>query len=151
MKNFIRMTAISATFSAAIFCGLHSYASAEPVTAEPSKAEASKAEADGINALAVLEVRAGSQSIQKMNAFFKQVRGTYLFDQDDRSITLYRSGSRFYAEISGQPSLEIVAVDATTFASKNGDLELVFKEQVNGQINNIVVRMPKEKMQFALK
>ncbi len=141
MQNFIRMTTISTTLSTAIVCALISSANAEPV----------KVEAEGINALAVLEVRSSSQSSKKMNALFKQARGTYLFDQDDRSITLYRDGSQFYAEISGKPSIEVAPTDAFTFASKNGELELVFKEQINGLINNIVVRMPKEKMQVALR
>ena len=141
MKNFIRTTAISATLSAIIFCALNSYASAEPV----------KAETDSIKALALLEVRSDSQPYLKMNAVFQQVRGTYLFEQDDRSITLYRSGRQFYAEISGQPAIEIIPSSANTFASVNGALELVFKEQRSGLINDITVRLPKEKMQFALR
>lgn len=141
MKSFIRTIAISATLSAVIFCAFNNCASAEPV----------KAETDSIKALALLEVRSDAQPYRKMNAVFQQVRGTYLFDQDDRSITLYRSGRQFYAAISGQPTVEIIPTSANTFASVNGALELLFKEQRNGLINDIAIRLPKEKMQFALR
>ncbi len=97
MKSFIRTIAISATLSAVIFCAFNNCASAEPV----------KAETDSIKALALLEVRSDAQPYRKMNAVFQQVRGTYLFDQDDRSITLYRSAASFMPQSAGNPPLKL--------------------------------------------
>ena len=135
ISKFFPVAAILATLITATF--------ANATTSSPASDNKSHTPVDTLSAV---EVHAAPMSYRKSNAAFQPARGAYYFD-DGSILTLYKSGTKFYAEFTGQPTFEIIAVAADKFVNTTGETELTFKEAPNGLINEVVMRMPAKRGQ----
>jgi hypothetical protein len=72
---------------------------------------------------------------------FQDFRGEYHLD-NGAILTLAQRGRRFYADLSGQPSVELVATSPNTFAAKDASLQLAFKQDANGLAYQVALTQP---------
>jgi hypothetical protein len=69
---------------------------------------------------------------------FKTARGTYAMD-DGTTLSLYKNGSKFVAEVNGKEPFEIVAAKNGNFVAVNGKAELKFVQDAGGKVANVVL------------
>ena len=103
-----------------------------------SSAIASRFSAAG-NTLDTQEIRDTSlRSSYAASEVFKTARGTYAMD-DGTTLSLYKNGSKFVAEVSGKEPFEIIATKSGNFVAVNGSTQLKFVQHAGGRIANVVL------------
>ena len=58
---------------------------------------------------------------------------------DGTTLSLYRNGSKFVAEVSGKEPFEIVATKSGNFVAVNGSTQLKFVQDAGGKVASVVL------------
>ena len=69
---------------------------------------------------------------------FKAARGTYALD-DGTMLSLYSSGNKIVAEVSGKEPFEVLAMKNGKFVAVNGSAKLKFVQDASGRIAHVVL------------
>ena len=69
---------------------------------------------------------------------YLEFRGSYAME-DGSTLSLYRQGRTFHAELTGHPDMEIRATSADKFVATNGGAEIAFKQYANGVVSQVVL------------
>ncbi|MEO7281244.1 MAG: hypothetical protein ABIZ64_15150 [Casimicrobium sp.] len=69
---------------------------------------------------------------------FKSARGNYAMD-DGTTLSLYKSGNKFVAEVSGKEPFEVVATKSGNFVAVNGSAQLKFVQDAGGKVARVVL------------
>ncbi len=69
---------------------------------------------------------------------FKAARGAYAME-DGTMLSLYSSGSKIVAEVSGKEPFEVLAMRNGNFVAANGSAQLKFVLDSGGRIANVVL------------
>ncbi|MEO8104565.1 MAG: hypothetical protein ABI790_18775 [Betaproteobacteria bacterium] len=114
-------------------------AAASAVCLPMSMAGASVSVNPGANTLSVQEINAKTfQTYEVTRAAFREFRGEYTLENGAR-LRLSQHGRRFFAEVSGQPRVEVRAAAPDTFVALDGSTELVFRQHDNGVVSKVLV------------
>ena len=120
MKKFLVIAAISA----ATLGALSSFAASTPAAT---------------NKLDTQEIRDSSLSNSyAAREAFKAARGAYAMD-DGTVLSLYSSGSKIVAEVSGKEPFEVLAMKNGKFVAVNGSAKLKFVQDASGRIAHVVL------------
>ena len=91
------------------------------------------------NTLDTQEIRDSSlRNGYAASELFKTARGVYAMD-DGTTLSLYRNGSKFVAEVSGKEPFEIVATKSGHFVAANGSTQLKFVQDAGGKVASVVL------------
>ena len=92
-----------------------------------------------VNTLDTQEIRDSSLSNSYASReAFKAARGAYSMD-DGTILSLYSSGSKIVAEVSGKEPFEVLAMKNGNFVAANGSAKLKFVQDASGRIANVVL------------
>jgi hypothetical protein len=82
----------------------------------------------------------GAQSRYRLNVdeFKEEYRGRYLL-ASGKVLSVSNHKKRFYAQVEGQPAVEIVPVSRNVFVARHADMKLLFDEFRDGHMNDVVV------------
>lgn len=70
---------------------------------------------------------------------FDDYKGPYLLSNGKGMEVLNRS-RRFYAEIDGEPRVELIPVGYNVFITRETDMMFMFNEYYNGRVNDVIIR-----------
>lgn len=69
----------------------------------------------------------------------REVKGTYALS-NGKYLEVSGRGQRLYAEIDGEPRSELILVGRNVFIAPDADRIMVFEEDANGQVSDVVIR-----------
>ena len=94
----------------------------------------------GASTLSIHEVEARTlQPYEFSRKAYQEFRGEYLLENGAR-LRLSQFGRRFFAEVTGQPRIEVRASTSDTFVALEGGTELVFEQHANGLVSRVLLK-----------
>lgn len=70
---------------------------------------------------------------------FKDFKGSYLLS-NGKTLKVMNRGKRYFAEIDGEPSVEIVPAGTNTFVARDSDMMYLFDQMYNGRKTDVIIK-----------
>lgn len=86
-----------------------------------------------------IRVPAPSERYRVSREDFKYYKGNYQLS-NGKQMWISDFGRHFYAEVDGEPRVELIPVGYNVFVVRESDRVLLFDEMYNGELNDVVIR-----------
>lgn len=121
------------TLHAAALAAITAFAAVSPVSeARAQERFASIASTVEVRGVAPARLGLDADDIREVKGTYALSNGTYM--------EVSSRGKRLYAEIDREPRAELILVGRNVFIAPGADRIMVFEEDGNGQVNDVVIR-----------